>query len=277
MKSRLFSAVGLKDRVVVPRDMVALAAVLLCGGKGSRMLEGGVTTHKPLLEVGGMPATRFVVEGLLGGNIDFSQFIIVVPPGREDEYEVALEGLNCRIVVQEQALGTGNAVYDSLEHLLSPVEHVYVSFGTQPLVRTDTIEGSLNVHLDQKLGFTLATVIMDNPYAPLLRDSAGKVCGSVETHLEGAEMPARGETNIGAYWVSRSALDVVLCGLHEELYDVEGGRYATNSGELGFPNEMVRGCLSANIGVDGVPIATEIEMMGIKTPETLAAIQALVG
>ena len=59
------------------------------------MLAGGVTTHKPLLEVGGMPATRFVVEGLLGGNLEFSQFIIVVPPGREKEYEVALDGLGC--------------------------------------------------------------------------------------------------------------------------------------------------------------------------------------
>ena len=257
--------------------MAVLAAVLLCGGKGSRMMAGGVTTHKPLLEVGGMPSTRFVIEGLLGGNLEFSQFIVVVPPGRESEYENALAGLGCRIVVQEHALGTGNAVYDSLEHLLAPVEHVYVSFGTQPLVRTETIEGSLDVHRNKNLGFTLATVIMDNPYAPLLRDSDGAVCGSVETHLEGAEMPARGETNIGAYWVSRSALDVVLCGLHNELYDMEENRYSTNSGELGFPNEMVRGCLAAGLGVDGVPIAHEIEMMGIKTPETLEAIQGVIG
>ena len=254
-----------------------LAAVLLCGGKGSRMIAGGVDTHKPLLEVGGMPSTRFVIEGLLGGNLEFSQFIVVVPPGRESEYEDALAGLGCRIVVQEHALGTGNVVYDSLEHLLAPIEHVYVSFGTQPLVRTETIEGSLDVHLKQDLGFTLATVIMDNPYAPLLRDESGRVCGSVETHLEGAEMPAHGETNIGAYWASRSALEIVLSGLHEELFVVEENRYATNSGELGFPNEMVRGCLASNLGVEGVPIATEVEMMGIKTPETLAAIQSIVG
>ena len=90
-------------------------------------------------------------------------------------------------------------------------------------------------------------------------------------------MPARGETNIGAYWASRSALDVVLRGLHNELYDGVEGCYATNSGELGFPNEMVRGCLNADLGVDGVPIANEVEMMGIKTPETLAAIQSIVG
>ena len=257
--------------------MVALAAVLLCGGKGSRMLQGGVTTHKPLLEIGGVPATRFVVEGLMKGNLEFSQIIIVVPPGRETEYELALDGLGCRIVTQENALGTGNAVYDSLEYLLTPVEHVYVSFGTQPLVRKETVEGSLDVHLKEGLGFTLATVIMDNPYAPLIRDSNGVVSGSVETHLEGAEMPDRGETNIGAYWASRRALDEVLCGLHDELFIEEEVRYSTNSGELGYPNEMVRGCLLAGLGVNGVPIADEIEMMGIKTPETLEAIRKIVG
>jgi bifunctional N-acetylglucosamine-1-phosphate-uridyltransferase/glucosamine-1-phosphate-acetyltransferase GlmU-like protein len=259
------------------KGMVALAAVLLCGGKGSRMLQGGVTTHKPLLEVGGVPATRFVVEGLLGGNLEFSQVIIVVPPGREDEYDTALNGLGCKIIAQENALGTGNAVYESLDHLLSPIEHVYVSFGTQPLVRSETIEGSLKVHLEQELGFTLATVVMDNPYAPLLRDSTGRVSGSVETHLEGAEMPDRGETNIGAYWASRIALDGVLRELHLELFTEDENRYSTGSGELGFPNEMVRGCLAAGLGVDGVPIADEIEMMGIKTPETLEAIRKVVG
>ena len=61
--------------------MPVLAAVLLCGGKGSRMLQGGVTTHKPLLEVGGMPATRFVVEGLLGGDWSFLKSLLSCPPG----------------------------------------------------------------------------------------------------------------------------------------------------------------------------------------------------
>jgi len=35
--------------------------------------------------------------------------------------------------------------------------------------------------------------------------------------------------------------------------------------------------LAAGLGVDGVPIADEIEMMGIKTPETLEAIRKVVG
>ena len=52
-----------------------------------------------------MPATRFVVERLLNSHLKFSQILIVVPPGREEEYENALEGLNCHIITQNHALG----------------------------------------------------------------------------------------------------------------------------------------------------------------------------
>ena len=65
------------------------------------------------------------------------------------------------------------------------------------------------------------------------------------------------------------ALDDVLCGLHKSLYVDNEKRYNTTSGELGYPNEMVRGCLADGLEVDGVTIAHEIEMMGIKTPDTL--------
>ncbi|GIS44415.1 MAG: hypothetical protein Ct9H90mP16_14850 [Candidatus Poseidoniales archaeon] len=92
MKSRFFSAVGLKDLFRLASSCLYSLPSCFVGGKGSRMLQGGVTTHKPLLEVGGMPATRFVVEGLLGGRLEFSQILVVVPPGREAEYADALAG-----------------------------------------------------------------------------------------------------------------------------------------------------------------------------------------
>lgn len=259
--------------------MAGFAAVLLCGGKGARMLEGGVTTHKPLLEIAGMPSTRYVIENLLNSLLDFDQIIVVVPPDREMEYFEALGGLEgvVQIVTQPNALGTGNAVYETLGFLNPSIEHVYVSFGTQPLVRNETIEKSLESHMENSLSFTLATVIMNAPYAPLIRDDYGKVVDSVESHLEGAEAPQYGETNIGAYWASRTALNEVLKPLHESLFDVKANKYLTNSGELGYPNEMVRACLKQGLEVDGVPIATEIEMMGIKTLETLEAIREIVG
>ena len=132
------------------RAMAGFAAVLLCGGKGARMLEGGVTTHKPLLEIAGMPSTRYVIENLLNSLLDFDQIIVVVPPDREMEYFEALGGLEgvVQIVTQPNALGTGNAVYETLGFLNPSIEHVYVSFGTQPLVRNETIEKSLESHME---------------------------------------------------------------------------------------------------------------------------------
>jgi bifunctional N-acetylglucosamine-1-phosphate-uridyltransferase/glucosamine-1-phosphate-acetyltransferase GlmU-like protein len=257
--------------------MSRIAAVILCGGKGSRMMAGGEVTHKPLLEIGGVPSTKFVIEKLERSELNFEQIIVVAPTERVSEYENALIGLNCEIVAQKLPLGTGNAVYETLDFLASTIEHVYVSFGTQPLIRNETIEGVFELHQKNGFGFSLATTIMDNPYAPLVRDGNGLVIGSLETHLDGIEMPERGETNVGAYWASKTALQNVLIRLHQELYIMVEKKYNTISGELGYPNEMVKGCLESKIQVEGVPIAEEIEMMGIKTPETLAKIREIIG
>ena len=254
---------------------MGIAAILLCGGKGTRMIEGGETTHKPLLEIGGMPATKFVAKKLQE-DFSFSQILIVVPNGREEEYKIAMKDIDCQIITQYLALGTGNAVYESLKYLNENIEDIYVSFGTQPLIRNETVQECLKIHREIKSDFTLATVVMDYPYAPLIRDEFGNVLESLETHLDGANMPSRGETNVGSYWASRIALQDILVKLHQKLYSEKMERYDTISGELGYPNEMVRGCLKMGLKVEGVPIANEQEMLGIKTPETLATIRKIV-
>tara|TARA_Y100000589_G_scaffold188367_2_gene178288 strand:- start:378 stop:1154 length:777 start_codon:yes stop_codon:yes gene_type:complete len=254
---------------------MGIAAILLCGGRGTRMIVGGEHTHKPLLEVGGVPATKFVAKKLQDG-FSFSQTLIVVPSGRENEYKMAMQGIDCQIITQHLPLGTGNAVYESLKFLDRDIEDVYVSFGTQPLIRNETVQGCLNVHKEINSDFTLATVVMDCPYAPLIRDNFGNVTESLETHLDGANMPSRGETNVGSYWASRNALQDILVKLHQDLYSEKMGKYDTISGELGYPNEMVKGCIQMGLKVEGVCIADEQEMLGIKTPETLTAIREIV-
>lgn len=250
-----------------------LAAVLLCGGVGSRMLKQGITTHKPLLPLNGVPSTKLVIQQLLNSNLNFSQILVVIPPGREDDYEDILTGLGVKIVTQHEALGTGNAVHCIIDELLSPIEQVYVSFGTQPLIRTTTIGGALAHHLNSGAGFTLPTTLRKNPYAPLIRDEMGGVVGSIETHLDNAKMPDFGETNVGGYWSSKQALETVLGELHSKLYDEGNKRYNTNSGELGFPNEMTKGCLEAGLGVEGIAIADPEEVVGLKTPEHIGEVE----
>ncbi len=250
-----------------------LAAILLCGGEGSRMVKGGITTHKPLLTLNGVPSTQMVINNLLNSKLNFSQIIIIVPPDREMEYQKQLKGLPIKIITQPKALGTGNAVFCAINELDLAIEQIYVSFGTQPLVRKLTIESSLAHHLKAKVGFTLPTTLRNNPYAPILRNANGNIVDSVETHLEKMDMPKFGETNVGGYWVSQVALNDVLTSIHDEFYDEEKDNYNTISGELGFPNEMVRGCLALGLGVEGVPIADPEEVVGLKTPEDVAAIE----
>ena len=250
-----------------------VAAILLCGGKGTRMLNQGITVHKPLLELHGTPSTRLVVEQLINSSLSFAQIIVVVPPERMGDYLQALDDLPVKIIAQNNPLGTGNAVYCALQELLSPIKHAYVSFGTQPLIRSQTITSSLAHHISSDAGFTLPTTLRHEPYAPLIRDDDGIVIGSLETHLDGVEMPSFGETNVGGYWASRNALDCILNKLHQELYDCNAEKYNTSSGELGFPNEMTRGCIEEGMGVEGIAIADPEEVIGLKTPEHIVEIE----
>ena len=68
-----------------------------------------------------------------------------------------------------------------------------------------------------------------------------------------------------------SALKQVLVPLVESKWN--GESYDTTSGELGFPNEMVRACLEASVGVDGFPCAEPSEMIGIKRIEDVAIVE----
>jgi bifunctional N-acetylglucosamine-1-phosphate-uridyltransferase/glucosamine-1-phosphate-acetyltransferase GlmU-like protein len=234
----------------------------------------GVETHKPLLDVGGVSSTVHVCQSLLRCGLDFTQMLLVVPAEREMEYLESLTGMPVNVVIQEEPLGTGDAVLCVLDHLDDAVQNVYVSFGSQTLVRNSSVRCSLTHHLANDLAFTLPTTIRDNPYAPLQRGMHGEVTGSIETYLEGADMPARGETNIGSYWATREALELVLREFRTQNWVPDAGRYATASGEFGYPNEMVRGCLAHGLKVDGIPCADPDEVVGIKTQENLEFIRA---
>jgi bifunctional N-acetylglucosamine-1-phosphate-uridyltransferase/glucosamine-1-phosphate-acetyltransferase GlmU-like protein len=168
-------------------------------------------------------------------------------------------------------MGTGDAVNCALSHLPDDIEHVYVSFGTQPLVQNGTIHASLEHQIENGLGFTLPTTITTNPYAPLIRDADKRVVDSVETHLEGAEKLEVGEANVGAYWATIGTLNSVLTQIVASKWS--GKKYNTPSGELGYPNEMVRACLDAGVSVDGIPCADPSEMIGIKRIEDVTIVE----
>lgn len=248
-------------------------AILLCGGKGSRLASQGIDTHKPLMPLLGKPSLLCVIDQLSDSEIDFASIIIVVPTERIEQYKDATSDYDVIIVGQSTALGTGDAVIQAIGSIPFDTEHVYVSFGTQPLVRNVSISLSLDHHVANNLAFTLPTTMVNNPYAPLVRDENGVVCDSVETHLEGSKKLEFGEANVGGYWASMQALKDVLYPMSSTRWNAKSSCYDTASGELGYPNEMVRACLAAGLGVDGLPCSEPEEMMGIKTLQHIGEIE----
>ncbi len=250
---------------------VKCAAILLCGGKGSRMASQGIEVHKPLIPIDGVPSLLRVLDQLEECAVEFDCTLVVVPPDKVGEYEIVLLDRECKVLVQHNPMGTGDAVNCALSHLPDDIEHVYVSFGTQPLVQNGTIHASLEHQIENGLGFTLPTTITTNPYAPLIRDADKRVVDSVETHLEGAEKLEVGEANVGAYWATIGTLNSVLTQIVASKWS--GKKYNTPSGELGYPNEMVRACLNAGVSVDGIPCADPSEMIGIKRIEDVTIVE----
>ena len=226
----------------------------------------------PLL---GKPSLLCIIDQLNDSEIDFSSIIVVVPTARTEQYQAALSGLDITIVGQSTALGTGDAVIQAIGSIPAEIEQVYVSFGTQPLVRNHSICLSLAHHIANNLAFTLPTTMIANPYAPLIRDENGVVCDSVETHLEGSKKLEFGEANVGGYWASIKALREVLYPMSSTRWNGKSFCYDTASGELGYPNEMVRACLAAGLGVDGLQCAEPEEMMGIKTLKNIGEIEEI--
>ncbi len=113
----------------------ALSVLVLAAGKGTRMRSA---RPKVLHEVG----RRSLLEHALTSAqaLDPQEIVVVVGPGME-EVAAAARGIlpDVRIAVQEQQLGTGDAVKSALPKLGERTRDLLVLFGDSPLIRAETI------------------------------------------------------------------------------------------------------------------------------------------
>ena len=79
------------------------SAILLCGGKGSRLASQGIDTHKPRMPLLGNPSQLCVIDQLSDSEIDFASIIIVVPTERIEQYKDATSDYDVIIVGQSTA------------------------------------------------------------------------------------------------------------------------------------------------------------------------------
>ncbi len=109
---------------------MARYAVLLAAGRGERLWPLTSTRPKPLLPLPGGDTLLTRLMRQLAGLVD--GYVVVAPPGPLGEMiasAVEGSGLEARIAVQEEQLGTGHAALVGLEALPRGVDEVLLAYG----------------------------------------------------------------------------------------------------------------------------------------------------
>ncbi len=140
-----------------------MAAVVLAGGKGTRMKS---QHHKVLHAVAGKPMLWHVLVALRAAGISVERTVVVVGDGAA-EVQAAVEGLFgagvYRFALQERQLGTGHATLQAQGAVPGDAPTVIVAYGDTPLLRPETIRGLLAQHQAAGAQVTLATGHLDDP------------------------------------------------------------------------------------------------------------------
>jgi len=262
---------ALIDAASISFDAHEIQPVIVAAGKGSRAAESGLNVPKPVAIVGDQPAIVQVLRSIREGLGATRTPVVIVAPDTEAAISEALRGQDVRLVTQQQALGTGDAVL-SAHHLLSDFTGMsLVVWSTQPVIRPKTYARTAKLaRLFKSYEIVFPTAFVARPYAPLHRNASGEIESATETHLENAETAEFGETNIGLFLLKNQTMLQVLLELRSRYWDESAGRYNRSRGELGFPNEVINALASRKPGVFASPFADAREEQGIKRAEDLS-------
>jgi len=227
-----------------------LAAVVMAAGIGRRMKSATPKHLHPLL---GRRMVDWVVEAARGAGVE--RIVVVVSPQTSDQ----LEGVE--VVVQEEPLGTGDAVRCARPALEDFRGDVLVLNGDVPALRPETIVALVDMH---RAAGAAATVLSFEPadagaYGRIVRDGDGRLARIVEAADASAEELALREVNSGIYVFKAQQLWPALERL--DAHNAQGELYVTDT--LGV------------LVADGEPCAVQIaddplEAEGVNTRAELA-------
>jgi bifunctional UDP-N-acetylglucosamine pyrophosphorylase/glucosamine-1-phosphate N-acetyltransferase len=190
-----------------------LAAIILAAGKGTRMKSD---LHKVLHPLAGRPMLLHLLDSVAA--LDPARNVVVVGAGR-DQVEAAVAPLGVSVAHQAEQLGTGHAVQQAEQALVTFMGDVLILYGDVPLVTAATMRRMIDrLHGDD----APATVVLAfrpqdaGAYGRVIADAAGRIERMVEykdaspedravTLCNSGLMAARAEDVFG--WLARVGND----------------------------------------------------------------------
>lgn len=98
--------------------MLCTDAVILCGGKGTRLRDVVADRPKPLAEIGGRPFVEYVIDQL--GRCGVTRLVIsagYMAEVVEKYFSAPRPGCDVTVVTEKEPLGTGGAVRFAFDHI----------------------------------------------------------------------------------------------------------------------------------------------------------------
>jgi bifunctional UDP-N-acetylglucosamine pyrophosphorylase/glucosamine-1-phosphate N-acetyltransferase len=218
--------------------MDSLAAVLMAGGLGTRM-KSSVPKH--FHELLGRRMVDWIVEAGRGAGAD--PLVVVASPATRERFDEE----HVTVAVQEQPLGTGDAVRSAHTALAGFDGDVLILSGDTPMLTADLLRELVETHRAAGADATILTAEPPDPriYGRIVRAGDGSVQKIVEgTDANEAEQKIR-EINSSIYVFKSASLWPALEQL--EPKNVQGELYLTDAIEI-----VVRGGgkVAAHIAAD---------------------------
>ena len=237
-------------------------AVILVGGRGTRLRPLTIGTPKPMLPTANYPFLQHLLARIKDAGIEHVVLSTSFKAEVFEEYFGAGSdlGLEIEYVVEETALGTGGGirnVYDKLRH------DTVMVFNGDVLSGMD-LNGILDTHHSKDADVTMHLLNVADPraFGCVPTDSNGRVTA----FLEKTEDPPTNQINAGCYVFKREVIETIpaerVVSVERETFPqlLESGRlvvgHVDNSywRDMGRPDDFVRGSSDLVRGIAHSPL-----------------------
>lgn len=240
----------------------AVDAVILVGGRGTRLRPLTISTPKPMLPTANYPFLQHLLARITSAGIEHVVLSTSFKAEVFEEYfgDGSDLGLDIEYVVEETALGTGGGirnVYDKLRH------GTVMVFNGDVLSGMD-LNGILATHEEKDADLTMHLLNVSDPraFGCVPTDSNGQVTA----FLEKTEDPPTNQINAGCYVFKKELIESIpadrVVSVERETFPqlLEAGKrvfgHVDNSywRDMGRPDDFVRGSSDIVRGIAPSPL-----------------------
>src|SRR5215471_3325911 len=241
----------------MPRE--PLEAIMLVGGKGTRLRPLTLPAPKPLLPTAGVP---FLAHQLARAAESGVTHVVLATSYRAEMFTEAFGdgagfGLSIDYVCESEPLGTGGGIRNAASRLRGRPDDAVVVLNGDVLSAHD-VPAQVDLHRKKEAAVTLHLVEVDDPsrYGCVPTDAAGRVTA----FLEKAPNPVTNRINAGCYVFRREVIDQIPAGrpvsVERETFPglIESGQLVMGYHEsaywldVGTPQTLVRGSCDLVLG-----------------------------